>query len=146
MPDLSQRLATVRHIATEAADLAADIDAGRVSDTLGGPVVAAGYGGRTTPAPPADPGLRDAIINAIGPHTEACQDTACRWCDDAARRADAVLEVVAEYLGTPLADLARRMRQRARDGDGGADAAALGEFADELNREVARPPAAMGGD
>jgi shikimate 5-dehydrogenase len=99
-----------------------------------------------TPRPPADPGLRDAIINAISQHAQACQDVECDWCDDAFRRADAVLEVVAEYLGTPLADLARRMRQRARDGDGGADAAALGEFADELNREVARPVAAIGGD
>lgn len=98
------------------------------------------------PRPPADPGLRDAIISAISPHADGCQDTECDWCDNAARRADAVLEVVAEYLGTPLADLAQRMRQREACGEGGADTIALGEFADELSAMVGRLVSSIGGD
>lgn len=51
------------------------------------------------PDAPADPGLRDAIINAISPHAEGCQDTECGWCDNAFQQADAVLRVLTVYLG-----------------------------------------------
>ena len=59
---------------------------------------------------PCDPSLRDEIVSILSPHSDGCQDTDCRWCDDAIKRAALIAAAVVEHLARPFDELAEKAK------------------------------------
>jgi hypothetical protein len=80
-----------------------------------------------------DPSLRDEIVSILSPHSDGCQDTECRWCDDAIARADAIATAVAEHLARSFDELAEQARTADRN-NRDVDAALAWDTASRLIR------------